>query len=215
MNIFCFIWRTVSVGRFTESCIFYWQKVSSYPQTNNISKCLSSPNVSCLSQGPNRLLSFGEVLFPPSFPRCAPAKLRSASSLIRASPLPGGCPSTSRRTTPLRTVVGWGSSVGTERDEPPDCPRDERDTGKIQESQHRIKFYGWDLICLLIKTIHRNNTTTFKTWRMIKKVLKFLYIKRLVDIDIGYISQYFNVESFHNFLIIKLFYSSNFPMNDF
>lgn len=55
------------------------------------------------------------------------------------------------------------------------------------------------------QTIHRNNTTTFKTWRMTQKVLKILYIKRLVDIDIGYINQSFNVESFHNFIIIKLF----------
>lgn len=143
-----------------------------------------------LSQGQNHLLSFGEVLFPPSSPKFAPAKLRSVSSLNRASPLLGGCPSTSQRTTPLRTVVGWGSSDGTERDERPDCPRDEWDTGKIQESQQSIKkFSVWEGLRVYLST----QTTAFQDLK--------------VDTE-NYINQSLDLGNFHNFKTVNLFQTS-------
>lgn len=146
-----------------------------------------------LSQGQNHLLSFGEVLFPPSSPKFAPAKLRSVSSLNRASPLLGGCPSTSRRTTPLRTVVGWGSSDGTERDETPDCPRDERDSGKIQESEQSIKNSPFGTLCLYLSI---QTTSLLPAFQNLKGGRE------------NYINQSLDVGNFHNLKTGNLFQTS-------
>lgn len=175
-----------------KSVVSYCQKVKRYSPTNTLSRLLSSSNVFRLSQGQNRLLSFDEVLFPPSSPKFAPAKLRSASSPNRASPLLGGCPSTSRRTTPLLIVVEWGSSVGTERDERPDCPRDERVKARFKRVNiSKISPFGTSWVYLSIQT----TVTT-------------LLLSSFQDLEGGTennISQALDVEHFDNFNIINLF----------